>query len=201
MEVNGSVKLVANDKSVHEVSLQAAKRSKFICDLMADFKDKEIQVAEANGPILKEIIEYLEHYKDTEPREISKPIEEDQRLPDLCEKWDVDFAERSEDLLRLQDLVVAADYMGIDSLHELMVVKLACIMLDLGTTEAIIKHFNIEEDVTEEEALQMEKDELIELRRQRDENTKLRKAKEEEEKKNEGEKTEGVKTEVKEDNK
>ena len=196
MELKGTVKLVANDKSTHEVSSQAAKRSKFICDLLADFKDTEIQVAEANGPTLKEIIEYLEHYKDTEPREIQKPMEEDHRLPDMVEKWDVDYAERSQDLQRLQDLIVAADYMGIDPLHELMVAKMACIMLDLGSAEAIVKHFNIEEDMTEEEQRQMEKEELEELKKQRAEEFKKRKEKQEEELKNEGEKTE-----VKEDNK
>jgi hypothetical protein len=179
MEVKTNIKLVANDKTVHEVSSQAAKRSKFICDLLADFKDTEISVAEANGPTLKEIIEYLEHYKDEEPREIQKPMEEDQRLPDMVEKWDVDFVERSQDLQRLQDLIVAADYMGIDPLHELMVAKMACIMLDLGSAEAIVKHFNIEEDMTEEEMRQMEKEELEELKKRRAEEFKARKEKEE----------------------
>jgi hypothetical protein len=174
MEVKTNIKLVANDKTVHEVSSQAAKRSKFICDLLADFKDTEISVAEANGPTLKEIIEYLEHYKDEEPREIQKPMEEDQRLPDMVEKWDVDFVERSQDLQRLQDLIVAADYMGIDPLHELMVAKMACIMLDLGSAEAIVKHFNIEEDMR-----QMEKEELEELKKRRAEEFKARKEKEE----------------------
>jgi len=183
---NEKVKLVANDKTVWEVSVQAAKRSKFICDLLADFKDSEIAVAEANGPTLKEIIEYLEQYKDKEPREIQKPMEEDQRLPDMVEKWDVDFVERSQDLQRLQDLIVAADYMGIESLHELMVAKMACIMLDLGSSEAIVKHFNIEEDMTEEEQRQMEKEELEELKKLRAEQFKARKDKEEEHKNGEG---------------
>jgi len=198
MEVEGKVKLLANDKTVHEVSAKAAKRSKFICDLLADFKDTEISVAEANGPTLKEIIEYLEHYIDTEPREIPKPMEEDDRLADICEKWDVDFVERSNDLQRLQDLIVAADYMGIESLHELMVAKMVCIMLDLGSAEAIVKHFNIEEDMTEEEMIQMEKDELEELKKVRAEEFKKRKEKQEEDEKL---KQSEEKTETKEENK
>ncbi len=181
MDTGSTLKLIANDKSVHEVSSEAAKRSKFICDLLADFKDTDIQIAEANGSSLKEIIEYLEYYKDKEPRTIQKPMDEKDRLPQMTDKWDVDFVERSTDLQRIQDLIVASDYMGITSLHELMCAKMACIMLDLGSAEAIVKYFNIEEDMTEEEQRQMEKEELEELKKQRQEEFKKRREKQEEE--------------------
>ncbi len=197
MEPGAKYKLIANDKSVHEITSEAAKRSKFISDLLTDFPDKEIEVAEANGATLKEIIEYCEYYKDKEPKTIPKPMEEDQTLKDMVDEWDVKFVEKTSDLQRLQDIIVAADFMGIDSLHELFVAKMACIMLELKTAEAIIKHFNIEEDMTEDEMRQMEKEELEEMKKQRQEEFKKRKEKqEEEEKQKEKEKSETEKAET-----
>ena len=191
MELEQIIKLEANDKTVHEISSKAAKRSKFICDLLADFKDTQIQVAEANGPTLKEIVEYLEHYKDDEPKDIDCPLEEDAVMEDLVEKWDLDFVKRSDDLQRLQDLIVAADFMGIESLHDLMISEMACICIKLGSSEEIIKHFNIEEDITQEEMDLMEKEELAKKRKERaDEFELMNQKKQEETKKNEDGETE-----------
>ena len=172
------IKLVANDGTNHTVSFQAAKRSEFITKYLehTDPNATEILIAEANGPTLCLVIEYLEYYKDSEPRIIIKPMEDDQRLQDLVDKWDLDFAERSQDLQDLQDLIVAADYMLIDSLHELMIAKMACMMIDLGSSEAIVRHFNIEEDMTEEEQLENDRQELEELKNQRKKYLEDRKA-------------------------
>jgi hypothetical protein len=182
MELGQIIKLKANDNTICEVTTLAAKRSKYISDLIIDFdKEDVIDVPEADGPTLKEVVEYLEYYKDKEPVEIPQPIEEDERLRDLVDPWDVEFCERTGDVNRMMSIIIAADFMGINSLHELMCCQMACDWLDLGDCEQIKKKYGIEEDMTEEEAIELEKKEIAELKREKEENEKKEKEAQEEE--------------------
>ena len=54
-------------------------------------------------------------------------------------------------------------------------------MKDLGTAEKIIKHFGIEEDMTEDEMRQLEKEELEQQRQKSQEEFKKRREQQEEE--------------------
>ena len=181
MEVPSNITLIANDESHHNIDTVSAKKSKFICDLLVDFQDEkvEITIAEANGPALKEIIEYLEHYKEVEPKTIKKPMQMEDKLSELTDIWDIKFIEKNKDLQRMQDLIVASDYMGITQLHELLCCYIACVMKDLGTAENIIKHFGIEEDMTENEMRQLEKEELDKQKQVREEEFKKRREQQE----------------------
>lgn len=181
MEEGQKITLIANDNTKHFIDSTSAKRSRFICDLLVDFSDEnnEIKIAEANGGALQQIAEYLIHYKDTEPKAIHKPLQMEDKLSTLTDPWDIEFLEKNKDLQRLQDLIVASDYLGITQLHELLCAHIACLMKDLGTAEKIIKHFGIEEDMTEDEMRQLEKEELVALKK-KNEDDRIRKKVEDE---------------------
>jgi len=178
-----NITLIANDDTQHHIDSDSAKRSKFITDLLVDFQDEksEIRIAEANGQALKEIIDWLIHYKEIEPKALKKPMLMEDKFADLIEKWDIEFIERNKNLQKMQDLIVASDYMGINHLHELLCCYIASVMKDLGTSNAIIKHFGIDEDMTEEEMRKLELEELEAQKEKRREEFKKRREQQEEE--------------------
>ena len=77
-----SLKLIEDDGTIHTVSFQALKRSEFISKylLHTDPNATEIIIAETNRATLCEVIEYLDNYKDSEPRPIVAKVEEDDNL-------------------------------------------------------------------------------------------------------------------------
>jgi len=77
------------------------------------------------------------------------------------------------------DLIVVSDYMGINRLHELLCAHLAFIMKNLGTAENILSYFGIEEEINEEEMRQLEKEELVALKK-KNEDDRIRKKVEDE---------------------
>jgi len=62
---------------------------------MIDFNDTEIDVNEVSSETIDEIIIYLEHYKNKEPKKIFRPIQTDKNLSDVTDKWDIEFLEKN----------------------------------------------------------------------------------------------------------
>ena len=64
--------LISSDSKTFEISAKAAKRSKLIKESIEDSKEDiiEFQVNNVKSEVLKKVVEYLEHYKDEEPKEI-----------------------------------------------------------------------------------------------------------------------------------
>ena len=105
------------------------------------------------------IIKYLEHYKDTEPKEIPKPFPE--RTDDaflksiLNDDWTFDYLQGMT-LEESINLVNAANYLQIDGLINILAAKLAHEMCNCEVEEAR-KKFGIECDMTEEEVAEYDK--------------------------------------------
>ena len=51
-------------------------KSKLIAGIIDDCKDEEIFLNEVDSKNLELVIDYLQHYKDKEPKEIPKPFPE-----------------------------------------------------------------------------------------------------------------------------
>ena len=68
LENDTKVILISSDGEKIEISAKAAMRSTLIKDSIQDCRDDIIEFTANNvkGNILKKIVEYLEHYKDTE---------------------------------------------------------------------------------------------------------------------------------------
>lgn len=111
-------------------------------------KNEEIPLPNIKLQTLRKVIEYCEHYKNTEPLEIKKPLPS-ANLEDYVEEWDFKYIdiEKVEDLI---NLVVAANFLDIEGLINLSCAKIACHIRG-KSVEEIRELFGIENDFTPEE--------------------------------------------------
>ena len=155
MDIDDGTKviLISSDSKRFEISAKAAMRSELIKESILDSKEDEIEfnVNKVNGDILKKIVEYLEHYKNEEPKEIERPLPS-QNFKECVEEWDFKYID--VDLELIFELILGANYMDIKPLLELASEKVASIIKGKNTEE-IRKTFNITNDFTPEEEQQI----------------------------------------------
>ena len=108
------------------------------------------------------IIDYLQHYKDTEPKEIPKPFPEttDEEFfrSILNDDWTYNFLTKLN-ISEAIKLINAANYLQMDGLINLLSAKLAHEMCNCSIEEARQK-FGIESDMTEEEIAEVDQFQL-----------------------------------------
>ena len=153
------IKLKTSDDKVIEVRKDILKKSKLLKDLIDDEENNEIMLKEIDELNLKKIIDYLNHYKDNEPKKIPNPFPAE---PDaeffrsiLNDDWTFDFLNK----LKVDEtvtLVNAAEYLQIEGLIEILAAKLSYEMTNCSVEEARQK-FQIEDDLTEEERAELDK--------------------------------------------
>ena len=150
-------KLKSSDNVVKEVDIKLLDKSKLLKGLVEDYQgdDDEIPLNEVDSKNLELIIKYLEHYKDTEPKEIPKPFPE--RTDDaflksiLNDDWTFDYLQGMT-LEESINLVNAANYLQIDGLINILAAKLAHEMCNCDAEEARRK-FGIERDCDTDEEI------------------------------------------------
>ena len=153
---SSKVQLISSDKVIREVDVDLLKKSTLLKDAEGGW---EICLNEVDAKNLELIIQYLEHYKDMEPKEIPKPFPErtDEEFMKgiLNDDWTYDYLTKPslEDLI---NLVNAAYYLQIDGLINIIAAKLAHEMCNCTVEEARQK-FGIECDMTEEEIAEIDK--------------------------------------------
>ena len=154
-------KLKSSDNVVKEVEIDLLMKSKLLKGLIEDYQgdDEEIPLNEVDAKNLDLIIDYLTHYKDTEPKEIPKPFpertDEDFLKGILNDEWTYTYL-TNQSLEGLINLVNAANYLQIDGLINIIAAKLAHEMCNCEVEEAR-KKFGIECDMTEEEIAEIDK--------------------------------------------
>jgi S-phase kinase-associated protein 1 len=147
-----TITLVSSDGEKYQISEKAAKRSQLIKGVLDDFPDDpEVPLHNVKSSILEKIIKYLEYYKDTEPREIEKPLPSN-NFNECVDAWDYNFIDQELDVIF--EVILAANYMDIKPLMELASSKVASIIKG-KTPEDIRKTFNIQNDFTPEEEAQI----------------------------------------------
>lgn len=143
------IKLKSKDEKEFSISEKAVKRSKLIEGIIEDYQDnKIIPLPDVDGKILEKIIEYLNHYENSEPKIIKKPLK-NYKMKEAFEKWDYDYINNMniEDIINLLN---ASNYMDIDSLVQLCKNKIAYDIIEKPIDE-VINIFKIYNDLSEEE--------------------------------------------------
>ena len=150
------VKLKSSDGKLYEVPYDVIKKSKLLENSNED--ENIILLNEIDSKNFDLVLQYLNHFKDKEPKEIPKPFPErtDEEFfrSILDDDWTYNFLQMSiEDAI---SLVNAADFLQLDGLINLLAGKLAHEMCNCEVEEARRK-FGIECDMTEEEIEEYDK--------------------------------------------
>ena len=149
-------KLKSSDGKTFEVNEKILSTSKFFKDLINDYPqpDQEITINQVDGKNLEKIIEYLKHQETEKPKEIPKPLPNND-LKSILSEWDYNFINPLS-IADLIDLINAANFLDIGDLVALTAAKLAAEMLT-GTIEEVREKFGIKCDMTEEEIAEVDK--------------------------------------------
>ena len=149
MSYNNSIILFSAENEKFIIDKKAAKRSGLLKNCIEDDENfKKINLIEIDSKILKLIIEFLEHYKDSEPQLPPTPLT-DSNVMQYLDEWSKKFFSK----INLEDiisLINASNYMDIESLMKICCGILASNMVDKPIDE-IEETFGIEYDLTEEE--------------------------------------------------
>ena len=143
-------KLKSSDGETFKVDKAVLEKSKILKELANDFPDEEadLPINEVDSKNLKKIIEFMEHYKNSNPKEIPKPLPTHD-LKTILDDWDYNYI-NGLNLEELVDLVNGANYLDVTDLVKLVSAKIASEML-YGTVEEVRERFGIKSDMTEEE--------------------------------------------------
>ena len=154
MSYNNTIILFSAENEKFIIDKKAAKRSGLLKNCIEDDENfKELNLIDIDSKFLKIIIEFLEHYKDSEPKLPPKPLK-DSNVMQYLDEWSKKFFSK----LNLEDiisLINASNYMDIESLIKICCGILASNMVDKPIDE-IEKIFGIEYDLTEEEMKEFE---------------------------------------------
>ena len=155
MESEDDVKitLISSDSQKFEISAKGAMRSELIKDSIEGSKDDHIEfnVNNVKGDILKKVAEYLEHYKNEEPKLCERPLPS-ANLKDCVDEWDFNFI--NIPLNDIFKIISAANYLNIQSLLELASAAFAA-SIKGKTSDEIRQMFDITNDFTPEEEQQI----------------------------------------------
>ena len=113
--------------------------------------DEEVPLPNIKKSILTKIIEFCEHIDKNPAPEIEKPLRSSS-LSDVVSPWYAQFIDMNQETLF--EIILASNYLDIKSLLELSTAKVASIIKN-KTIPEIRKFFNIENDFTPEEEMQI----------------------------------------------
>jgi len=90
---------------------------------------KEVPLPGVEGPILAEVVNYMQHHKGVEPPIVEKPLRS-KVMKEVCQDaWDADYIDAiGDDRQKLYDVILAANYMDIKSLLHLGCAKVASLI-------------------------------------------------------------------------
>ena len=144
---NYLINLISSESYMIPIEIKAAKKSNFINNFINDFPNENITFNTINFPTLKKVAEYLEHYKDSEPKEIRQPLPK-KEFKDCVDMWDYDYINISNE--NVLEIMLAANFMDIKPLLELTCAKIASVIKGKSTKE-IQDLLNIESDCSDDE--------------------------------------------------
>lgn len=152
-----NIKLQSSDNEIFEVDIEIAKASGTIKTMLDDLgMSEEEEIVPLNlvsATILKKIIAWATYHKD-DPIPADEDDSKDKRTDDIS-SWDADFLKVDQGTLF--ELILAANYLDIKGLLDLTC-KTVANMIRGKSPEEIRKTFNIKNDFTAEEELQVKKE-------------------------------------------
>jgi len=150
------IKLKSLQGELLEVEPEVACMSRLIRTMVAGSSHcggvfKEIPIPHVQTAVLNKVIEYCRYHKDRPPSEIPRPIKSSNLVEcGVCE-WDAQYVHISEDILF--DLILAASYLDIKGLMDLMRVTLDSMMRAKDMMMSKLSEANEIESLRKENAL------------------------------------------------
>ena len=146
------VRLLCSDGEEVEIDLDIAEKSVLIKGLIDDSgTEEQIPLPNVKRPILEKVIQFCTHLKDHAPPEIEKPLKSVD-MASVVDAWYADYINLEQEVLF--ELIMASNYLDIKPLLELSCSKVASLIKNKSIQE-IRKFFNIENDFSPEEELQI----------------------------------------------
>ena len=154
MATEEKVKLVTQEGEKIEVEKSIITLSVLVKSMLEDAgNEEEIPLPNVKSVILKKIIEFCSHVKETKiVPEIEKPLKSS-ILAECVDPWFASYIEVEQETLF--EIILAANYLDIKSLIELGCAAVAAMMKG-KTPEQIRQLFHIENDFTPEEEAQIQ---------------------------------------------
>ena len=127
------------------IKLKAAMNSNFLRNYNIDYPNTDVYLKNIKYPTLKKIKKYLEHYMHNTPKKIEMPLP-NKDFKDCIDEWDYDFI--NCDTETILELMVAANFLDINSLLDLTSAKIASLIKGKNSEE-IRRILNMENDIDE----------------------------------------------------
>ena len=108
------------DGKIIELSVKAAERSEIFKGMLQDYPDSpELTVKNVRGDDLLKIKEYLEHYKNEEPKEVDRPLKS-KDFKECVNEFDYQFVSKIGNYDELKNLILSANFLNIKPLINLL---------------------------------------------------------------------------------
>lgn len=157
--------LIANDKKEFEVPDDAAQLSVLVKTMITkddssendsdDESPMRVPLPNVDSDVLEKIIAFCKHHVDNPMPEIEKPLKSS-KLSEVVPEWDAKYIDDLP-LELLYRLILAANYMDINSLLHLGCAKVGSLMKG-KTPEQIKEELHIYNEFTKEEELQLKEE-------------------------------------------
>ena len=147
------------DGKIIELSNKAAERSEILKGMLQDYPDSpELTVKNVRGDDLLKIKEYLEHYKNEEPKEVERPLKS-KDFKECVNEFDYQFVSKIGNYEELKNLILSANFLNIKPLINLLSANIAHKIRGINTS-TIRNTFNIKE-LNKQEQKQFDEDKGI----------------------------------------
>ena len=151
MEVDAEIQISSSEGKIYKITKKAAMRSGILKGMMEDYPDDAtFPMKNIKGNILEKIKDYLMHYENEEPQEITIPLKSN-NFSECVNAWDYNFLGNDFDVVL--ELLTAANYLDIKPLYELISAFLGANIRGINSNN-IFKDFEIDE-LTEKEKEEM----------------------------------------------
>ena len=151
MEVEEEIQIRSKEGTIYKITKKAAMRSGILKGMMEDYPDDAtFPMKNIKGNILEKIKDYLMHYENEEPQEITIPLKSN-NFSECVNAWDYNFLGNDFDVVL--ELLTAANYLDIKPLYELISAFLGSNIRGINSNN-IFKDFEIDE-LTENEKIEM----------------------------------------------
>lgn len=148
-----TVTLLSNPDYTKEISFEAAQLCGLMMDMLGSETEGELPMDTVSPAIMDRVLAFL-HYHAANPfATIETPIKTN-KIAEIVGEWDAEFMDLEKDQETMVDLILAANYLNCQSLLNLGILKLACMIKD-KEPDQVKEMFNIEKDITPEEEKQV----------------------------------------------
>lgn len=147
-----------SDGQVVKIHRRACKLSGMLRGLLQTNPNvPEIEIKQLDKKAIQKVVEYLEHYRDKEPKELKPPLPSAE-LKDVADAWDVQFValDTPETVPDLLTLMLSSNFMDIVPLRSLACAKFAT-FLKSKNCEELKKLLGIENQLTPQQENEIRK--------------------------------------------